>query len=92
MAKNWFKHSESGYREVMQGADVMQVCEAQAHNIAASASGMSGIDYAIDSVKGLNRIHTRVSTVTKTDFFRERSYRALQIACGLAGGNVTGRK
>lgn len=76
----------------MQGTDVRQVCEARAYSIGASAAHQSGIDYMVDSVKGLNRTHTRVSTSGTSDFFRERHYQALRTACGMAGGNVVGIK
>lgn len=73
----------------MQGYDVRMACEAKATTIAVSASAQSGIDYGIDSMQGLTRIHTRVSTQTAADYFRERSYNALAIACSTAGGNAS---
>lgn len=83
-----FKPNGAGYRAVMNGNELMGVCEAHAGRLAASASSQSGIDYRIDSRQGLNRIHTRVSTVTKVDYFRERSLRALAITAGQYGSAV----
>lgn len=76
----------------MQGREVRTACEVQAGSIAASAARQSGTDYRIDSVEGLNRIHTRVSTQTKADYYRERHYHALSIALGTAGGTASGVK
>lgn len=93
MAKgNYFKPSYTGYRAVLNGGDAKIACEFQAGLLTASASSQSGIDYAIDSMQGLNRIHTRVSTATKADFFRERHYHALSIAAGSLGGHMSGAK
>lgn len=88
MARNgYFKPSWHGYRVVMNSSnDVMDACEVKAGAIAASAERQSGIDYMVDSRLGMNRIHTRVSTVTKADYYRERHYHALSIALGAAGG------
>lgn len=91
-SKNWYHHSESGYREVMQSVEIRNACEVQAGSLAASAARQSGIDYTIDSMNGLTRIHTRVSTSGAADFHRERNIRALTIAVGQAGGNMTGTK
>lgn len=86
---NYFKPNRAGYRSVLQGGEIRTACEIKAGALAASASRQSGIDYGIDSMQGLNRIHTRVSTTSRADFFRERSYHALSIAVGSAGGNVS---
>lgn len=71
--------------------EVMTACEIKAGAIAASAARQSGTTYQIDSIVGINRIHTRVSTVGSKDFFREAHYGALSIALGSMGGNVTRR-
>ena len=86
---NHFKPSPAGYRQVMLGADARSACERAAVMLAASAALQSGIEYGIDSMAGLNRIHTRVSTQTRDDYYRERHYHALSIACSAAGGNVS---
>lgn len=86
---NHFKPSGAGYRQVMLGTDARSACERAAVTLAASASLQSGIEYGIDSMAGLNRIHTRVSTQTRDDYYRERHYHALSIACSAAGGNVS---
>lgn len=89
--KNRFVPSYTGYREVMNGPDAMAACEKQAASLAGSASAQSGMTYEIDSIRGLNRIHTRVSTDgTIQSYMRERHYGALSIALGAAGGNVSG--
>lgn len=93
MAKgNYFKPSHTGYRDVMLSGEIRTVCEVKAGSLAASAARQSGIAYGIDSMAGLSRIHTRVSTQTRDDFYRERHYHALSIAVGAAGGNATGMK
>lgn len=79
---NRFVHSESGYRQVMNGPEMFGVCDARGQVLAAQASGMSGSDYAVDTRRGINRIHTRVSTVGVGGYMRERSYGALAIAAG----------
>lgn len=90
---NRFVPSYTGYREVMNGPDAMRACEAQAASLAASASMQSGMTYTVDSMRGLNRIHTRVSTEPDIQsYMRERHYGALSIALGAAGGNVTGAR
>ncbi len=89
---NYFKPNGAGYLAVLNGPDARAACEGEAAVLAVSASYQSGIDYAIDSIRGLTRIHTRVSTSGSADFYRERSYRALAIALGSAGGNVSGTK
>lgn len=60
---NYFKHNVLGYKQVLQGPDALSFCEAEAARIAAAASAISGDGYDIDSVPGLNRIHTRVTTL-----------------------------
>lgn len=90
MARNHFKRNPKGYREVLLSGDARRACERAAASLAASAASKSGTDYGIDSMEGLKRIHTRVSTQTSEDFFRERKYHALEIAVSSAGGNVTG--
>lgn len=87
---SYFKPNYTGYRAVLNGSDAQTACEIRAGSIAASAARQSGISYGIDSMRGLNRIHTRVSTVTREDFFRERSLHALSIACSVAGGSTQG--
>lgn len=89
---NYFKPSWHGYRYVMNSHnDVMTACEIRAGAIAGFASGLSGIDYMVDSQVGMNRVHTRVSTVTNADFYRERHYHALSIALGANGGHPSTR-
>ena len=81
MVRNWYHHSERGYHAVLNGVDARNACEAQAGRLKAAATGISGIDYGINSMSG-TRIHTRVTTVTKADFFRERHHHALSMVCG----------
>lgn len=77
----------------MNGPPAIDACEAQAHRLAASAAAQSGIDYDVNSRPGLNRVHTRVTTTTASDYFRERVYGALSIAVGAAGGHpASGRR
>lgn len=91
--KNTFVPSYTGYRSVMNSHnEVMTACEVKGGAIAASASRQSGIDYRVDSVIGLNRVHTRVSTVTSADYFRERHYHALSIATSSMGGQASGAR
>ena len=88
MANGRFKASYTGYRAIMNGPPALEACEAQGHRLAASAAAQSGIDYDVNSVRGINRIHTRVTTTTVSDYFRERVYGALSIAVGVAGGQA----
>lgn len=81
VGKCWYHHSESGYRAVLNGPDARSACEAWAGRLKAAATGISGIDYHINSMGG-TRIHTRLTTVTRNDFFRERHYHALQMVAG----------
>lgn len=93
MANGRFKASYTGYRAIMNGPPALEACEAQGHRLAASAAAQSGIDYDVNSVRGINRIHTRVTTTTVSDYFRERVYGALSIAVGAAGGHpASGRR
>lgn len=88
-----FKASYTGYRAIMNGHEVMTACQMRGESLAASASAQSGIDYDVNSRPGLNRIHTRVTTVSASDYFRERVYGALSIAVGSAGGHpASGRR
>lgn len=41
---------------------------------------------------GITRIHTRVTTVTSSDSWRERHHNALRMACETMGGNVGSSK
>lgn len=93
MANGRFKASYTGYRAIMNGPPALEACEAQGHRLAASAAAQSGIDYDVNSVRGINRIHTRVTTTSQSDYFRERVYGALSIAVGAAGGHpASGRR
>lgn len=76
----------------MQSREVVTACEIKAGAIAASAARQSGTNYVIDSMRGLTRNHTRVSTSGSADFFRERQYGALRIAVSTAGGKASGQK
>ena len=77
-----------GYRAVLNGSEMRHACEERAAQLAASAMRISGIVYDINSRTGLTRIHTRVTTQTKGDFFKENKSHALSTVCGAAGGNV----
>lgn len=91
--RNRFKPNYTGYRAVMNGPDAMAACEKKGYEISASASAQSGMDYVVDSMRGLNRIHTRVSTDgTIQSYMRERVYGALSIAVATAGGQSSGAK
>lgn len=82
-----------GYREIMNGPPGIDGCERAARAIAASAAAQSGMTYPIDSMRGINRIHTRVSTDGSVEsWFRESHYRALAIAVGSMGGNPSGAR
>lgn len=84
---NYFKPSWHGYRNVMNSHnEVWTACEMRGASIAASAEAQSGIGYSVDTRLGMTRVHTRVSTVTKKDYYRERFYHALSIAIGSTGG------
>ncbi len=84
---NYFKPSWHGYRNVMNSNnEVMTACQTRGETLAASASRQSGTEYVVDSRLGMTRVHTRVSTASAKDYFRERHYRALSIAIGMAGG------
>lgn len=92
MARNGYRINPSGYREVLRGDDALHACEERASFLAYFARGQSGTSYAIDSVRGVNRIHTRVSTTGAKDFYREGHYGALRTALGMAGGSLSGSK
>lgn len=85
-----FEANFMGFREIMNGPAGIDACERAAAELSASATAQSGIDYGIDSMRGLNRIHTRVSTQTDKDRFRERHYGALATACSAMGGQAEG--
>ena len=82
VGKCWFHHNERGYHAVLNGQDARSACEAQAGRLKAAATAISGIDYDINSMQGVSRIHTRGTTVTQKDFFRERHHHALSMVCG----------
>lgn len=86
MARSGFKPSYTGYRAVMNGQEVMDACQLRGESLAASASRQTGTDYDVNTRPGINRAHTRVTTVGVSDYFRERHYRGLSIALGSAGG------
>lgn len=78
-----------GYREVMNGQRMLSHCQSVGNMLAAEASGWSAnSDFVVDSMQGLNRIHTRVTTARgdpsdPSAFFRERHYgRDLGITAG----------
>lgn len=83
-----FSPNPIGYREIMNGHEMLSVCQERGEAFAASASRQSGTDYAVDSIRGLNRIHTRVTTTSIRDYMRERHYNALSIAVGQHGGST----
>lgn len=75
-----------GYRVIMNGgarSEVMSHCQSVGEKLAASAAVQSGTEYVVDSIRGLNRVHTRVSTppVWK-EWHRERNLGALSLAVG----------
>lgn len=87
MARNRFEPSWHGYRNVMNSHnEVMTACQMKGESIAASAATQTGVDYSVDSRLGMNRVHTRVSTVGAKEYYRERHYHALSIALGSMGG------
>lgn len=78
-----------GYREVMNGQRMLSHCQSVGEQLAASAAVQSGIDYTVDSMRGLNRIHTRVKTPTDwPSYMRERHYGALAITAGSQPGGT----
>lgn len=86
---NKFVPNPVGYHYVMDSNnEVWRQCELKGYELAMSASAQSGTTYRVDTIKGLNRVHTRVSTQTSRDYFRERHYHALSIALGALGGTV----
>lgn len=70
MAKNWFHHSERGYREVMRDYHTRQECLGVAQHLAIGAEAKGGGPYVCDVIPGLNRAHARVTT--------ERSWKAFK--------------
>ena len=73
---------------MLNGSEMRGACEEQAARLAASAMRISGIVYDINSRAGINRIHTRITTQTKSEFWKERQSHALSTVCGAAGGNI----
>lgn len=75
-----------GYRTIMNGGargEVMSHCQSVGENLAASAAVQSGTNYVVDSIRGLNRVHTRVSTPPDwKEWHRERNLGALSLAVG----------
>lgn len=93
MAKGKFVPNRKGYIEIMNSDnEIWDECEWRAARLAAAATRISGIDYFIDTRRGLHRLHTRVSTEGTTDFFRERHHRALAAAVSAAGGHAAGER
>ena len=80
-----------GYREVMNGQQMLSHCQSVGDMLAAEAGGWSEHSaYVVDSIRGLNRIHTRVSTPPgdTAAYFRERHYGALSIIAGSQRGGT----
>lgn len=87
-----FKPNRQGYLEVLNGDEMFRECTLRGDEVAISASRQSGIDYAVDTIRGMYRIHTRVTSPPaftlddegsrhwNSDYFRESNYRALNIA------------
>lgn len=92
MANVGYRINPRGYREVLLGDDAKAACEERATFLSYFAARQSGTSYRIDSMRGVNRIHTRVSTVGDKDFFREAHYGALRTSLGMAGGRMAGSK
>lgn len=85
-----FIPNPTGYREVMNGPQMLSHCQSVGDSLAASAARQSGTAYVVDSIRGLNRIHTRVSTPPDwKEWHRESHYHALAIAAGSQGGSFS---
>lgn len=99
MAKGKYRVNWWGYRQILNGEpQIVTACENLGQQMAASASRQSGLIYTVDTMPGLNRIHTRVSTQGRAGqtraggemYGRERAFNALAVALGQFGGNVRG--
>lgn len=73
MARHGFYKNSKGYREVLNGPDSFDICD----RIGASMAGRLGAGYAHDTMRGKNRIHTRVKT-TEGGFWKESKTHALR--------------
>ena len=81
MAKCWFHHNASGYRQVLRDASTQQECLGVAQSLALSAESAGGGPYVCDVVPGLNRAHARVSTErTWKAFMNEHRTHALKLS------------
>lgn len=73
MARGRFRPNRAGYREVLNGDEMFGVCD----RIGANMAARLGPGYTSDTIKGKNRIHTRVKTVGST-FWKERQSHLLR--------------
>ena len=73
MARQGFRPSREGYREVLNCDEMFGVCDRAAANLAASL----GAGYTYDTIKGKNRIHAQTKT-TGGGFWKEVKSHALR--------------
>lgn len=73
MAKKGYHVNRKGYREVLNGPDAFDICD----RIGASMAGRLGAGYTHDTIRGRNRIHTRVKT-TEGGFWKESKTHVLR--------------
>lgn len=74
MAKHGYHINRKGYQALMNGPEVYSHCD----SIGASWQGRLGDGYTHDTIKGKNRVHTRVKTVWPGGFYKEAKTHALQ--------------
>jgi hypothetical protein len=72
LARRGFYPNKKGYQAVLNGDEMYSHCD----SIGASWQGRLGDGYTHDTIKGRNRIHTRVKT-TEGGFYKEAKTHAL---------------
>ena len=68
-----FRINRKGYRETLNGPDAFYIC----NRIGASMAGRLGAGYTYDTMRGQNRVHTRVKT-TEGGFWKEAKTHVLR--------------
>ena len=74
MAKQGFYPRRAGYLQVLNGGEMLSVCDA----VCQETKSRLGIGYKADARRGKVRIHGRVSTANKATYYAERATHRLR--------------
>lgn len=77
MARFGFVPRSKGYREVLKGDDAYRACDSNGRSLCQTANMAGHGEYVYDTMRGKERIHTRVKTADAKAYFQERKTRVL---------------